>query len=358
MLSLRKQFHQVDPIHQALQEELKGELKDELAQGNDGTRFSKQAVAQPCKHLYEIICKRRRQTADPTGDVRSDAHGEALAQAVFEAAARDLPGADADEVREEAVERIYTDQARTRVTVAHQWVLHTMSQLIQAQPATVFNPREKRLLLKRIRDTKLELPPPASLYDDEKELLKKAEVYYERMTSGRTRMRVGGGYLLSVQSWFNLVFTVAHELAHSIDPCELRVAQMAIPAFDRLHACFVHNHLVAARPTRAECGRDDQLSETFADWMAVQVSAEALRAFAAEFHGRNYILNAVSNSVRDLCTDEAGLRKPDEEFHPSPRVRIEKIFGSNPEIRQILGCPAPTKLERCELTWSPPSSTY
>ena len=39
--------------------------------------------------------------------------------------------------------------------------------------------------------------------------------------------------------------------------------------------------LVARRESRTECGQRDQLSETFADWIAVQVTAEALAVVEA-----------------------------------------------------------------------------
>jgi hypothetical protein len=102
-------------------------------------------------------------------------------------------------------------------------------------------------------------------------------VYYERFADGRMRLRVGGAYLLSAKSWFNLVFTLAHELGHAIDPCELRVARLPLPAYDRLGACLLADGLVASRETRAECGQDDQLSEAFSDWLAVQVTADVLK---------------------------------------------------------------------------------
>jgi hypothetical protein len=48
-------------------------------------------------------------------------------------------------------------------------------------------------------------------------------------------------------------------------------------------------------------------------------------------------LSAVTNSVRDLCEEE-GVDDLDEEFHPTPEVRIAKIFGHNPVLREVLGC--------------------
>ncbi len=158
------------------------------------------------------------------------------------------------------------------------------------------------------------------------------------MGNGLIRLRVGGAYVLAARSWFNLIFTFAHEMGHAIDPCELRSMHLSIPAYDRIRGCFLRNGLIAARRTRAECARDDQLAETFADWVAVEITSQALAPFALEF-GNEDVLSAVANSVRDLCDQtEMGGGVPDLEYHPSPQIRIEEIFGRHPAIRSLLGC--------------------
>ena len=105
--------------------------------------------------------------------------------------------------------------------------------------------------------------------------------------------------------------------------------------------------LVARRALRQECGQRDQLSETFADWVAVQITAEALKSFAAEFTG-SHLSNAATNAVRDLCEQEDGPEEFDLEFHPEPRIRIERIFGESPKVREVLGCePMPSASPYC-----------
>ncbi len=235
------------------------------------------------------------------------------------------------------VKEIFTPTRRARVESAYQWVKRTMEEFINRQPHETFSAQEKKQLKARLRKTKLELPPPVSVYADEPDLFTKNDVFYERLANGDMRMRVGGAYLLSAKSWFNLVFTLAHEFAHSIDPCELRAADLSIPAYDRIYACFLQNGLIAARKTRQECGENDQLSETFADWMAVQVVAEALSHFSTEFHG-NQLANAATNSVRDLCEQGESPSELNLDLHPSPEIRIDRIFGHNPRIREVLGC--------------------
>lgn len=300
---------------------------------------AKESDAKPvCDRLYELVCTKHGATRDPSGSVQPGAYGEIEALHIYE----DIIGTHADwsldQVDEELARQIYTPKRVNRIQFAHRTVLHAIDTILDHESKSSFTAHEKKILKKRLHATELQLPPPASNYQDEPDLFTKNDVFYERTSDGKMRMRVGGAYLLSAKSWFNLIFTIAHELGHSIDPCEVRAEGLAFPAYDRLSACFVHHNLVAMRKDRTECGNNDQLSETFADWLAVQVTAEVLKNFATEFKGQQ-ILNAVVNSVRDLCDDE--FEEADMEFHPSPQVRIDRIFGKNPAIRELLGCGVP-----------------
>jgi hypothetical protein len=285
--------------------------------------------------------------------VHPDADGELQALRTYEEIIHDHPALTSEQVDEELVKTIYTAKRMARIESAYRWVRHALENFVEKQPESVFNRAEKRLLKRRLRDTVLQLPLPAKNYADEPDLFTKNDVYYERMHDGTTRMRVGGAYVLSAKSWFNILFTFAHEFGHAIDPCELRAIRTSIPAYDRLGACMLHHGIIAARKTRSECGENDQLSEAFADWLAVQVTADALGTFATEFRGQQ-LLNAATNAVRDLCEqDETDLNEMDVEHHPPPQVRIERIFGRNPAIRTVLGCgPAPNPIEYCSFEWT------
>lgn len=308
----------------------------------------------PCRDIYRTVCRKRGLTRDPTGSVQPDVAGELRALRTYEEILRKNPEWTSEQADEEFVRLIYTPKAKARMESAYRWVRHAMEALIERQPEEVFNAQEKKQLKKRLREVELQLPPPASVYADEPDLLTKNDAFYERLGNGRMRLRVGGAYLLTAKSWFNIVFTFAHELAHAIDPCEIRSSnRLSFPAYDRVSACFLAKKLVASRKTRSECGRNDQLSEAFADWLAVEISAEALQSFSAEYKGRD-LLDAAINSVRDLCEQEDDPYETDTEFHPSPKVRIEQIFGSNPRIRGLLGCaPAPGPESSCDFQWRP-----
>jgi hypothetical protein len=257
------------------------------------------------------------------------------------------PNWSAEQVDDELARTVFTPERRGRIEVAYHWVQNRIELFIDSQPERVFTLREKKQLKQRIQKTQLEIPPPASVYADEPDLLTKNDVFYERTADGKMRMSVGGAYLFTAKSWCNMVFTMAHELGHAIDPCEIRSVRLSFPAYDRLTACFLKTGLVAMTKTRSECSDNDQLSEVFADWLGSEITSEALKTFATEFHG-SQLVNSTTNAVRDLCEEDDG-DDIDTVTHPSPRVRIDRIFGNQPIIRSILGCSTSAQ---------PPSTAY
>jgi hypothetical protein len=302
-----------------------------------------------CQNIYPLVCQKNPVPSDPTGGVRSDVEGEKFALRLYADIIHEHRDWSIDEIDEEMAKQTFTPVRRARIESAFRWAKHVIEKLISSQPFSVFTVREKQHILSRLRETHLEIPPPASLYADEPDLLTKNEIYYERTDDGKMRLRVGGAYLFVAKSWFNIVFTLAHELAHSIDPCEMRNEHFTIAAYNQLTSCFLQNGLIAISKDRMECGANDQLSETFADWMAVQVTAEALKLYSTEFHG-NQIIDAARNSVRDLCEQDNEDFPLSTEFHPTPSIRISKIFGNHPVIQSLLGCENnPDILNYCSL---------
>lgn len=308
-----------------------------LNRGTGASGQSSHSLNQLCGDIYPIVCAKKEALRDPTGSVRSDLEGERMALHLYQEIVAQHPDWNSEQVDREFIDKVYTPKVRGRLESAYRWVRHSLIQFLDKQPASIFTSEEKRQLKQRLMKTKLDLPTHESPYPDEPDLLTKSDVFYEVLGSGQMRLRIGGAYPLSARSWFNIVFTMAHELAHSIDPCEVRYARLSYPAYDRLGACFLSQGLIAARKTRQECSHNDQLSETFADWMAVQVSAKALDHFATEFKGPQ-LLSAIINSVRDLCEEENEETEEDIALHPPAKVRINRIFGKSPQIRELLGC--------------------
>ena len=298
---------------------------------------SKGEKEDPCQHIYSTICHRGKIIQDPTGDVEPDVAGEVEALRLYEEITHKNPKWTSDQVDDELVKGIYTEKRRKRLMDVFTWVVHSMERFIDRQPASVFSPRTKGQLKYRIRSTKLELPPPTSIYAGEPDLFTKNDVYYATLNNGRRVIRVGGAYILTVRSWFNRVFTFGHELAHSIDPCEMESAKLPVPAYEHLENCFAHNGLMRNVKSVNRCGANDQTAEVFADWVAVHITADAIQQYRPKFKSPDDLLNSVINSVRDLCHQESWL-DDDVQYHPEPRTRIEMIFGRSPDIREFLGC--------------------
>ncbi len=309
-----------------------------------------------CNQPFQTICGNRGITRDPTGSVRPDVEGEVSTLRIYEEIIHQHPEWSLEQIETELVDTIFTPRRRIRLQEAFRWVRNEIIQFIEHQPESQFDEREKKILKKRVRSIQLQIPPPISLYADEPDLFTKNDVIYERTTQGTLRLRVGGAYVVNAKSWFNLVFTFAHELAHSIDPCEVRSSHLAFPAYDRLAACFFTKGIAPPRSGRKECEESDQLSEVFADWLAVQISARALEDFGKEFSG-NALASAALNSVRDLCEqeDESSDRSK-YDIHPTPQVRIETIFADHPGIQALLGCDKraatnPTSSKYCDFDY-------
>lgn len=303
-----------------------------------------------CDHFFKAICKVRGVTRDPTGIVRPDVQGEIQTLRLYEEIIRRNPAWDSEQVDDALARKIFTPNRRARLEHVFRWVRETMIRFIQRQPATHFSKKEKKQIQNQLMRVQLRIPPPISIYSDEPDLLTKNDVYFERMSDGELRLRVGGAFVFTSISWFNMVFTFAHELGHSIDPCELKQDAISIASYTKIANCFKVQGLLRISADRVECGVGDQLSEIFADWIAVQITSEAIKTFASEFQG-NDLLGAVVNSVRDLCDLEESLQESDLTFHPSPEIRIEKIFGQNPEMRKILGCASVSPMSYCSLSW-------
>ena len=308
-----------------------------------------------CQDFFRAVCQKRGVTHDPTGAVKPDFEGELKALRLYQEIIRANPDWSSEQVDSELVKKIYTSTRVNRLRHYFKWARDETERLLWLQPDDVLSPKDKKLLLKRLQALELELPPPASKYADEPDLFTQNDVYYERRPDGRTRLRVGGAYLFSVKSRFNMIFTLAHELAHAIDPCELKATASVPLAYLGLTSCFLRGGYIARRASRLECGDNDQVSETFADWMAVQVTSQALKKFSDEFAGPELVA-AATNAVRDLCDQEESDFELDQGNHPSPQVRIERIYGNNALIRETLGCGPPNPAwEYCGFT-SPKTS--
>lgn len=324
-----------------------------VSPGADPTPYPSPGHPEICEHFFQLVCARRDVTADPTGNVSPNVRGEVEALRDYEKIIHEHPGWTSDQVDDELVKEIYTDRRRKHLQETFDWVLVMEKEFIDRQPPTVFTPAVKAKLKERLSATKLELPPPAALYETEPDLFTKNEIYYETLGDGRRVIRVGGAYILTAKSWFNRVFTFAHELAHAIDPCELESIPLELPAYHRLAACFSKHGIVHKSMEPVKCGEKNRLGESFADWIAAEITSEALVQRTAKFKNFGETLNSAINSVRDLCNQESWLDESESELYPEPHIRIGVLFAKNPRIAHLLGCAIPEgKDSYCTFDWS------
>lgn len=295
-------------------------------------------VVGPCVDLHSYACA-LVGSPDPTGEVRRDAEGEVEVLRVYERLMRTHRGLTPARADDLLVREVYTPERTRRLRAIFSAVQEHLLKFIDSQPFRALSFQEKALLRARVRRVRLELPPPASVYADEPGLFTRSEVYFERTADGAFRVRLGGALLLTVRSKFNLSFTLAHELAHAIDPCELRSDRVNILAYRGLAECFGAPEGALA----GECAPSGKISEIFADWVATHVVADLLDEAAAGYTSTQ-LRSAVYNSVRDLCREdeeestvsahEHGLASS----HPNVPFRVNRIFAQHPRIRKILGC--------------------
>lgn len=289
----------------------------------------------PCVDLQSYVCTLVR-SEDPTGEVRRDSEGEVEALRIYENIIRTHRRMSPEKIDEILVRKIYTADRTNRIRDLFKHAKLKLLQFIESQPFQALTESEKNILRRRVESVKLELPPPASVYADEPDLFTRNDVYYERTADGFLRIRIGGALLFTVRSKFNLAFTLTHELAHSIDPCELRNDDVDIVSYRKLAECFGSPIETLA----AECTQKGKLSEIFADWVATHVVAELLAESSAHYTPTQ-LRSAVFSSVRDLCRDDDDDTEPDSGLsssHPSAAYRVNRIFAQHPTIRKFLGC--------------------
>lgn len=297
-----------------------------------------------CNNAHTATCKGAWPSRDPTGIVRADVTGEVRALRYMRNLIRENPSWTSEQVQERLAEIIYSEKRRQRVQEGFLWVITAFKKFINEQPESAFSLEEKQAIVERLSRLTLELPPPASVYADAADLITKNTVYYERTPSDELRLRMGGAYLLSTTSWYNIVFTFSHEIAHAIDPCEAKQAGIFPAAYQGLVDCFVEGGWVSAE--RSSCGPDEQISEVFADWVAAELVGRAIAENSHNYSAEQKTKAAI-NATRDLCEQAPAADLISLKFHQSPEFRVGTIMGENPMVREALSCPPRHKASYC-----------
>ena len=200
------------------------------------------------------------------------------------------------------------------------------------------------------------------------------------------------GFVLQSDSAFQMASVIAHELSHSIDPCSIALgpADRAFQYKNTTELAFMENEypiknllqclrssqsvgasrmaIASANPigggfnggsysnprteesgeeskvTRAESQlapelsfcMGDQIGESFADWMAAEVTPLYIE--------KNYKLtddqykNGYANIFRTSCAVGEVSMHRDFDPHPKLEDRVNKIILVNPKVRQHMGC--------------------
>lgn len=203
----------------------------------------------------------------------------------------------------------------------------------------------------------------------------------------RNIFKLCSGLLLQSNSEFMIVAVIAHELSHSIDPCniargpidmgfkysnfqDIRKMESEYPIKNVL-SCLRDRQSVGARnfsgdsdafsnendaetadsysskkknkgtysKKAASFCENDQIGESLADWMAFEILPKYMES--------NYKLttdqyrNGYANSFRPICnisSDDFGEMNSD--VHPAMEKRINNIILVNPQARTQMGCPS------------------
>jgi hypothetical protein len=199
------------------------------------------------------------------------------------------------------------------------------------------------------------------------------------------------GLLMKNTSYFQAYFFVAHEISHSIDPCGINqgpedfrfdykkavtkeIAEQNYPITGVL-SCLRSSDSLQARvlspavinggaffgqqqqtvfDSNAFCTKD-QITESFADWMAFEVIPEliATNPKLPKLTKEQYRLG-FSNVARGLCVDERVTPRSSESeatvTHPYWYLRTNYVLLTQPKVRELMGCPLlPSKGKYCKV---------
>ena len=186
--------------------------------------------------------------------------------------------------------------------------------------------------------------------------------YYHSETSPPS-FTLCNGSLINNTSEFSIVDTIAHELTHSVDPCnvakasrnnsiyskpnELKTSEDEYP-IPGLISCLRSEISIRAERTGSAAEQNpsenifcenDQIGEAVADWMAGEVVPEYIEkhhpALSTEQKQIGY-----ANILRYGASEEyEKYRASSFDRHSSIRDRLNKIFAVNPRARKQMGCP-------------------
>ncbi len=184
------------------------------------------------------------------------------------------------------------------------------------------------------------------------------------------------GYFRASDSEFNIVHTIAHELSHSIDPCQFSDGSSIAPFTQRKSnaevedtylrknflSCLRSKHSVGAKHLRDDtpmpissteslvyndtqrlCG-GDELIEAVPDWFAAEVLADYSESYFEKLTKKQK-QRGFSNTLRATCRET----RNDGSQHPKSRDRINGLLLVHPKIRAQMGCIGDAPKRYCDI---------
>jgi hypothetical protein len=244
--------------------------------------------------------------------------------------------------------------------------------------ALALGAEQKKLMTSKIKSVSFSGDDCGKRYGENINALFVPNAYYNSLSH---TFSYCSGLAIRSSSDFTLGTIVAHELAHSIDPCRLPMGlsarkqfgvnenkdstktvadlDMQTP-FKNLITCLRDKKSIAAQniplheavdgygaparpgdndikneaPPKTLC--NDQITESFCDWMA----AEVLSDFIKNNHKLTtaQYINGYGNAFRPICSSRTNSNGGDNK-HPITADRIDKIMLMNPSVRKDMGCP-------------------
>lgn len=196
--------------------------------------------------------------------------------------------------------------------------------------------------------------------------------------SFRKEVTVCSRYLLESKNELSLVWLLAHELSHSIDPCEVdkknkadyyRIRRRSVSDAQSFYnvpnllSCLRNKESIEANtddhffkiekrreelfsypknqaivPPRAIlCTEQDQIGESVADWFAAEVVAKYIDTKLKNLTALERA-EQLKMAIRPICLRKGEFEKVKKITHPFIADRIDRLLMVHPKIRNALGC--------------------
>lgn len=243
--------------------------------------------------------------------------------------------------------------------------------LIKKVNTTVSDPKIRKNLSDKINNIKFNgstcsKNSTASYLND----LTSENAYYDH---DKNKFNYCAGISIQNKSEFQIAFTIAHELAHSIDPCGITLgpqdfafkfdSQIKIKEAQSQFPFPVLDCLRSEKSSQAEyelklkpftvadstdkfdeifesfCTITDQINEAFSDWMASEILPEYIQKNFPNLT-QNQIRFGYSNVWRGgRGCDIFNEKSKSFDVHPDQEIRVNNIILVQPKIRKQMGCP-------------------